>query len=67
MGSTLALADTSGALQTSYAYTPYGAATTSGAASTNAVQYTGRENDGNGLYYYRFGLQARIGGRGDPR
>ena len=53
MGSTLALADTSGAVATSYAYTPYGATTTSGAASTNAVQYTGRENDANGLYYYR--------------
>lgn len=24
-----------------------------GAASTNPVQYTGRENDGTGLYYYR--------------
>ena len=53
LGSTLALADTSGAVQTSYAYTPYGATTTTGVASTNAVQYTGRENDANGLYYYR--------------
>jgi RHS repeat-associated protein len=53
LGSTLALADTSGVVATSYAYTPYGVTTTTGAASTNAVQYTGRENDANGLYYYR--------------
>jgi RHS repeat-associated protein len=45
--------DGSGANQTSYAYSPYGATTASGAASTNVVAYTGRENDANGLYYYR--------------
>jgi RHS repeat-associated protein len=53
LDSTLALVDASGVIKTSYAYTPYGATTASGAASTNPVQYAGRENDANGLYYYR--------------
>src|SRR5262249_15114417 len=30
-----------------------GTTTASGAANANAFQYTGRENDGTGLYYYR--------------
>ena len=33
-------------------YEPYGEVTATG-ASTNPYQYTGRENDGTGLYYYR--------------
>jgi RHS repeat-associated protein len=53
LGSALALTDSSGAIQTSYTYEPYGNATASGSASTNTLQYTGRENDGTGLYYYR--------------
>ncbi len=53
LGSTLGLADTSGAIQTQYTYEPYGKATVIGAASGNPFQYTGRENDGTGLYYYR--------------
>jgi RHS repeat-associated protein len=53
LGSTLALTDNTGAVQTEYTYEPFGTTTTSGAASTNATQYTGRENDGTGLYYYR--------------
>ncbi|MEI7997552.1 MAG: RHS repeat-associated core domain-containing protein, partial [Methylococcaceae bacterium] len=53
LGSTRALADDAGALSTSYAYDPYGKGTASGEASTNPFQYTGRENDGTGLYYYR--------------
>jgi RHS repeat-associated protein len=40
-------------VQTEYTYEPFGNTTTSGAASTNPSQYTGRENDGTGLYYYR--------------
>ena len=31
----------------------FGQATATGAASPNLFQYTGRENDGTGLYYYR--------------
>src|ERR1035437_406948 len=53
LGSTLAPADTSGAGQTRYDHTPHGAPTAAGAASANTVQYSGRENDANGLYYYR--------------
>jgi RHS repeat-associated protein len=53
LGSTLALADTSGTVSTSYTYEPFGNATSTGAASTNSFQYTGRENDGTGLDYLR--------------
>ncbi len=53
LGSTVALVDWAGAVQTQYTYEPFGATATSGAASTNPAQYTGRENDGTGLYYYR--------------
>ncbi len=53
LGSTIALTDSSGAITTRYTYGPYGETTQSGEASTNAFQYTGRENDGTGLYYYR--------------
>ncbi len=53
LGSTLALANASQALTTSYTYEPYGKTTTSGAATGNTFAYTGRENDGTGLYYYR--------------
>ncbi len=52
LGSTLALADSSGAIQTSYTYEPFGHTTVSGASSTNPFQFTGRENDTTGLYYY---------------
>jgi RHS repeat-associated protein len=53
LGSTLELADTSSTLQTHYTFEPFGATTTSGVASTNAQAFTGRENDGTGLYFYR--------------
>jgi RHS repeat-associated protein len=53
LGSVLALTDSSGAVQTQYGYEPYGKTTQVGAASGNGLQYTGRENDGTGLYYYR--------------
>ncbi len=53
LGSTLGLTDESGAIQTEYTYEPFGKSTTSGAASSNTSQYTGRENDRTGLYYYR--------------
>ncbi len=53
LGSTVALANTSGTVQTSYTYEPFGATSQSGTASTNSYKYTGREDDGTGLYYYR--------------
>ncbi|MFA7239242.1 MAG: RHS repeat-associated core domain-containing protein [Sulfuricellaceae bacterium] len=36
-----------------YAYSPYGESRTIGADDGNPLQYTGRENDGTGLYYHR--------------
>ena len=53
LGSTLALTDGTGAVQTSYSYEPYGKTTVSGTASSNSFEYTGRENDSTGLYFYR--------------
>ncbi len=53
LGSTVALTDSAGAVQTEYTYEPFGKTTASGPASTNPFQFTGRENDETGLYYYR--------------
>ena len=53
LGSTLALTDSNGAVQTQYSYEPFGKTTTTGASNSSTFQYTGRENDGTGLYYYR--------------
>jgi len=53
LGSTLALTNSSGNITTQYGYDPYGNTTGNGSSSTNVFQYTGRENDGNGLYSYR--------------
>jgi len=47
------LTDNAGAVETKYSYDSYGSTTTSGEPSDNPFQYTGRENDGMGLYYYR--------------
>jgi len=53
LGSTIALTDASGAVVTEYTYEPFGSTTGAGAPSENRAQYTGRDNDGTGLYYYR--------------
>jgi RHS repeat-associated protein len=53
LGSTVALVDSSPALTTEYTYEPFGKTTVSGSPSINAFQFTGRENDGTGLYYLR--------------
>jgi RHS repeat-associated protein len=52
LGSTVGLADSSGTVQTAYSYEPFGNTTVSG-SSTTPYQYTGRENDGTGLYFNR--------------
>ena len=52
LGSTLALSDDTGSVTTRYTYGPFGSTTVMG-SSTNPFQFTGRENDGTGLYYYR--------------
>ncbi len=49
----IVLTDANQQSQTQYTYQPYGATTQTGAADANTQQYTGRENDGTGLYYYR--------------
>jgi len=53
LGSAVALVDGLGAVQTQYTYEPFGATTFSGASSASVFQYTGRENDNTGLYYFR--------------
>ncbi len=53
LGSVLGLTNSSGAFTTQYGYDPFGNTTSSGSTSTNVFQYTGRENDNNGLYFYR--------------
>jgi hypothetical protein len=42
-----------GAIKTSYNYSPFGKKQTTGAASGNPFAFTGREDDGTGYYYYR--------------
>lgn len=49
----IALTDVSGASMTQYAYDPFANVSAMGDASDNPFQYTGRENDGTGLNYYR--------------
>jgi RHS repeat-associated protein len=53
LGSTLSLTDASGAETTQYTYEPFGQTSANGTPSNNSSQFTGRENDGTGLYYYR--------------
>ncbi len=53
LGSVIALTDETGTVRTTYTYDPFGNVTISGESSDNPFQYTGRENDGTGLYYYR--------------
>jgi YD repeat-containing protein len=53
LGSTVALVDGAGVVQTRYSYDPFGAVTITGAFGGNPFQFTGREKDGTGLYYYR--------------
>jgi RHS repeat-associated protein len=53
LGSPVAVTDASGTVQTEYTYEPFGQTTLGGASNSNPYQYTGRENDGTGLYYYR--------------
>ncbi len=53
LGSIIGLTTDTGQLTTVYSYDPFGNATVAGEASDNPFQYTGRENDDTGLYYYR--------------
>jgi len=51
--STWGLSDSSGNVNTEYHYDIFGQTQQIGQSSPNPLQFTGRENDGTGLYYYR--------------
>ncbi len=53
LGSVVALVDESGTVTQEYRYTPFGRTEASGSSSGNPFQFTGRELDRTGLYYYR--------------
>jgi RHS repeat-associated protein len=53
LGSVILAAKEDGSVQTAYGYSPYGETQVMGTDEGNPVQYTARENDGTGLYYYR--------------
>lgn len=53
LGSTRALTNASGAVVQRYDYTAYGEVTQTTSGFSNPYQYTGREQDANGLMYYR--------------
>lgn len=53
LGSVVALANETGEITTQYAYGPYGQVSATGVLSDNPFQFTGRDNDGSGLYYLR--------------
>ena len=63
LNSAVAVTDSSQALQDQYTYDPYGNTSDSGGSSANPFQFTGRENDGNGLYYMRARYYAPAIGR----
>lgn len=53
LGSVIAQARADQSIQNYYAYSPYGEVSTQGADEGNTVQYTARESESTGLYYYR--------------
>ncbi|MFE0824140.1 RHS repeat-associated core domain-containing protein [Streptomyces sp. NPDC058847] len=53
LGTVVGLADANGTVVTTYAYDPGGTPKASGQTSSNPYTFTGREDDGTGLLYYR--------------
>jgi RHS repeat-associated protein len=53
LGSSVALTTPGGTAGTTYTYEPFGRTETAGSPSPNPFRFTGREDDGTGLYYYR--------------
>ena len=53
LGNVPLLVDPTGIATTAYSYTPFGRTAAGGVVSTNPFQFTGRESDDTGLYYYR--------------
>jgi RHS repeat-associated protein len=52
LGNTIAVTNSSGTNIAQYTYEPFGNTTITG-SSNSTYQYTGRENDGTGVYFYR--------------
>jgi RHS repeat-associated protein len=57
------LHDSGGNIQTSYTYDPFGNISVTGTSNGNEFQYTGRENEGNCLYFYRARYYSSLLGR----
>jgi RHS repeat-associated protein len=53
LGSVFALTDSTGAPKTQYTFEPFGNTTVTGATNANPTQYTGRDDDNTGFYFYR--------------
>jgi RHS repeat-associated protein len=53
IGSVIAVADSTATIHTEYTYEPFGRTTSSGNSVGTPFQFTGRENDETGLYFYR--------------
>jgi RHS repeat-associated protein len=53
LGSVIGYTNAAGTLQTQYSYQPYGQSTRTGTATSNMQTFTGREEDSNGLMFYR--------------
>ncbi|HEY1374377.1 MAG TPA: RHS repeat-associated core domain-containing protein, partial [Candidatus Binatia bacterium] len=53
LGSITAASDTNGQVQTEYTYEPFGSTLITGNSDSNPYEYTARENDSSGLYFYR--------------
>jgi RHS repeat-associated protein len=53
LGSTVGLVGSGGSIATNYTYQPFGATTVGGSVNGNSYEFTGRENDGTGLYFHR--------------
>jgi RHS repeat-associated protein len=63
LGSVIALTDENAVIRTQYNYTPSGVTGVIGEVPENPFQFTGRENDGTGLYYYRARYYDPLAGR----
>jgi RHS repeat-associated protein len=53
LGTVVGLANTDGSVATTYAYDPNGTPAASGTPSSSPYTFTGREDDGTGLLFYR--------------
>jgi RHS repeat-associated protein len=53
LGSIIGLTDNNGSLNTAYNYSPFGKTLNTGVESSNPYKFTGREDDGNDLYFFR--------------